>query len=699
MRWESLVSVQNLRLAWRRINTGLNLQHKRFFRELYLVYETALDENLRLLREQLLNKAWDPTHPERLYVPKPSGLQRPISLLGIEDQILLQAVANVFARKLATKRRKVESETVFSNILSDSLGSIFFTRPWRETYGAFQDRCRALFEEGNPWIGHFDLAAYYDTISHDMLLRVVSPRGAHRRTWDEVKKWLEVWSSSDASTTTSHGIPQGPVASGFLGEAFFLPIDIELKRKGIKYVRYVDDIRLFGESENEARQAGIALERLCRDRGLIPQGKKFLVERAKTATESLGSLPSIPPTQEGEDPHPMTVKKAIRLLSSCVKGSPLRVKNKSRFRYVMYRAPRDPKILNKVMLLLPRYPEHIDEFTAYFSSYGTSKKIAKGAAQVLRSGLPYAYVRGELWHLLARLGTRDQLGECTEMARHDARRRKECLGLSWGVMHFLIRCQEEGLCRIGTRLKTEIPLSRALLASRMPASEFAPGGVAISMLKGTVEEQLAAARQLQTRQCSLSKLNLRQGSLPKVCQHSLRALGVVRRVSRASQDWIAERLQQRHGGKVCAVWRSLLVAEYEHALQILIAADAMYDADPSPWLQLQDSFNDVVVRKFITYLQQRQRPGGNQAIINRKGELVSYGVLLQPTGPLAAAFPSIGENLRVIHARRSRLPGSHPYDAKGGARNAWLKRSERDDLLPRAGDALRDIAGYVANNP
>ena len=149
MRWESLVSIQNLKLAWRRINTGRNLQHKRFFRDAYLVYETALDQNLKSLRQQLLAHAWTPSHPERLYVPKPSGLQRPISLLGIEDQILLQAIANLFAKKLSKRRKEVELKSVFSNILSEPADSIFFTRPWQESYNAFQDKCQGFFNEGN----------------------------------------------------------------------------------------------------------------------------------------------------------------------------------------------------------------------------------------------------------------------------------------------------------------------------------------------------------------------------------------------------------------------------------------------------------------------------------------------------------------------------------------------------------------------
>jgi len=494
MHWKSIVSNKNLKLAWRRITTGRNLPHKRFFRDIYHVYETALDQNLKTLRQQLIAHAWNPSHPQRIYIPKTSGLQRPISLLGLEDQILLQAVANIFAKKLVRKRNSVELKYVFSNILSKPANSIFFIRPWGETYSKFQERCKALYNEGNKWIAHFDLAAYYDTISHDMLLRIVSPKKNHPETNSEVKKWFEVWSSSSSNSITSHGIPQGPIASNFLAEAFFLPIDLELERMQIKYVRYVDDIRLFGANANEARKASITLEWLCRDRGLIPQGKKYTLSRASSPEEALGSLPSIPPTDENDEPRMMEAQEAVRIIRSCVSGRPLKIVDKSRFRYVMYRAPKSSKVLDKVMRLLPRYPEHIDSFAVYFGNYVKSKRIVEGIFDILQSGMPYAYVRGELWHLLARLGTRNDLEKALKIARQDSRERKKCLGLSWGVMNFLIRCQEVGLCRIGPRLKAELPLSRALLSSRIPQEEFVPRRVIASMLKGTLEEQLSAVR-------------------------------------------------------------------------------------------------------------------------------------------------------------------------------------------------------------
>jgi len=36
---------------------------------------------------------------------------------------------------------------------------------WQTTYSAFQEECTKAFNEGFRWSAHFDLSAYYDTIS------------------------------------------------------------------------------------------------------------------------------------------------------------------------------------------------------------------------------------------------------------------------------------------------------------------------------------------------------------------------------------------------------------------------------------------------------------------------------------------------------------------------------------------------------
>ena len=695
MQWSSLISKQNLMLAWRRINTGRNLQYKRFFREAYLVYESAVDDNLRELRQTLKAGMWAPTHATRIYLPKPSGLQRPLSLLAIEDQILLQAISNIFAKKLRTKRERVELSTVFSNKLAAKDNSIFFTERWQETYGAFQKKCVSIFDDGYRWSASFDMAAYYDTISHDLLLSIASPKNKHPQTRDLVANWLQVWSADDMSAATGHGIPQGPMASDFLSEAFFLPIDLRLQKENIQYVRYVDDLRLFGKSENEVRKSAIWLEQECRHRGLIPQSAKFEIRAIRSAEEAMGSLPSIPPAQKaGSNPVGMSVKDVRRTLESAIAGRPLKVIDKTRFRYTMYRAPTDTRVLDRALMLLPRHPEHIDAFVSYFGNFAKRPRIARAALEFLETGVPYSYVRGELWHVVARLGGDSELRRGLDLAREDSKSRSDCTALSWGVMHFLMRCEREGVARLGRRLASEKPISRSLLAPIFPDREFRKGGHIVTLLRGSMMEQLAGVRELQTRNVSLNSIGLRQRDLSQTCRNSLLALGVIRRRHSTKRDWVAEMLTDLYDCQDRKIWRGLLSTEFEHASQLLVEAKARYPGKYSDWLSLQDSFNNIVVHHFFEFLKLKGLPG-HSATVDKKGKLVNFGSLIADGGLFDRAYPDIASRIRDVHNRRNTLPGSHPYEQKGGSRNKWLKRGERNSLRAKLRVALNDISSIV----
>lgn len=126
MKLGQLASLRNLDLAWRRITTGGNHQYKHIYRRLYYAYEVALDANLRDLRQRIIGGTFEPRHPERLYVPKASGLHRPLALLNIEDQIVLQAFANLAAKRLQRRRAPLQFKVVFSNILERSERIFFF---------------------------------------------------------------------------------------------------------------------------------------------------------------------------------------------------------------------------------------------------------------------------------------------------------------------------------------------------------------------------------------------------------------------------------------------------------------------------------------------------------------------------------------------------------------------------------------------
>jgi len=115
-------------------------------------------------------------------------------------------------------------------------------------------------------------------------------------------------------------------------------------------------------------------------------------------------------------------------------------------------------------------------------------------------------------------------------------------------------------------------MGRALLAPFFLEKEFLYNGCAKILLKGTLEEQLAAVRELQRRHVSLHAIGLRQKDLSPLCRNALRSLGVIRRRHHIATDWICERVTSLYGCKSLPIWRKLLAAEYEHALQFIIEA-------------------------------------------------------------------------------------------------------------------------------
>lgn len=128
----------------------------------------------------------------------------------------------------------------------------------------------------------------------------------------------------------------------------------------------------------------------CRRWSLIPQGSKFKVSYAKDVTEALGTLPSIAePTERDSDETDMDEAMAVEILRAAVGSRPLRVTDRSRLRFVLYRSGASRTILNKILNLLPVHPEHIDAFAAFFQNYSKSRLIVQHVTALARSAFPF----------------------------------------------------------------------------------------------------------------------------------------------------------------------------------------------------------------------------------------------------------------------------------------------------------------------
>ena len=692
MKKNQLASKKNLELAWRRITTGGNYQYKRFYRPIYYAYEVALDANLADLRKRLVGGVFQPQHPERIYVPKTSGLHRPLTLLNIEDQIILQAFANLAAKRMQKKRGPLQFKFVFSNIL-EKPKSIFFFRRWQDTYGAFQRRIKKHYGGGMRWIGDFDLAAFYDTISHELLLRTIYPRTT-TADLDWIAKCLKTWSSDRTASGHGHGLPQGPLASDFLAECFLLPIDLALQRRR-GYTRYVDDIRLFGTTEDEVRADLIELERHCRERGLIPQTGKFAIKRARNVQEAMGMLPSISdPQHEGAGSEKIDKKQARLAFRSAIGGKPYRVTEKTRLRFVLYRAEPDTDLLKLVLRLIPRHPEHADAFFAYLGRFGYRRPIEQLCLDLVRNN-PYPYVRGEAWHVLAKYG-RDvrsmpaaDLHAFTKRAVNIAKdKSQDNFVEKWGCCHFLCVSEEVTSGRHSRWLKYQAPLLQSLLSPVLPEGAFQKGEVVETFLgRSSPEPGLSVCSALHERGLTLS--TVMAAKLPTQVANTLRQLGVISSPS-LKVDPIAEILNARYGVPRGKSWHTLLAAEYIHALGLLKQAEAAFAGGRSFWLACQNSFNQTVFLALQRYLADTGHPAACTTV-NKKGQLINFGVTLDANQPFSKNCPTIGDCFRDMNARRNHLPVSHPYEKKTAAQSLYLKAQERNQFVAKLRTAYADF--------
>ncbi|WP_462420594.1 reverse transcriptase domain-containing protein [Salinicoccus sp. Marseille-QA3877] len=97
-------------------------------------------------------------------------------------------------------------------------------------------------DEGYDWIVDIDLERFFDTVNHDRLMNLMS------RTIDDgdvislVRKFLVSGIQTDDEYKAAIiGTPQGGNLSPLLSNIMLKELDIELEKRGLRFVRYADD--------------------------------------------------------------------------------------------------------------------------------------------------------------------------------------------------------------------------------------------------------------------------------------------------------------------------------------------------------------------------------------------------------------------------------------------------------------------------
>jgi len=130
-----------------------------------------------------------------------------------------------------------------------------------------------------------DLEKYFDTVNHSKLVEVLSRTIKDGKVISLIHKYLNAGVVVQHKfEETSIGVPQGGPLSPLLSNIMLNELDVELERRGHRFVRYADDMIILCKSKRSSQRT---LE------NILPfiEDKLYLkVNREKTTVDYFGKV-------------------------------------------------------------------------------------------------------------------------------------------------------------------------------------------------------------------------------------------------------------------------------------------------------------------------------------------------------------------------------------------------------------------------
>lgn len=682
-----LSSKKNLVLAWQRIRTAQNIGYKRFYRPIFDGIDVALDTHLDNLRRGLRVQTYQPQLAQRVLAAKPSGLQRPFTFLDPLDQIVFQSIVNVAASRMEGKRRFFGLRSVCSNRVSKS-DSIHFFESWKKSYALFRRRIQEKLDSGYVYAADFDLASFYDTVSHSRLAKTVFSR--QRDISDLLKKCLKTWSPNGVD----HGLPQGPAPSDYLAECYLSIIDSELIRLRIVYLRYVDDIVVFGKTPADVQAGVLKLEALCRENGLIPQAGKFKAGRKiKSALELVKSASSYAYGQSSGGAI-LSEAETIRSYTGAVSRRTRLIADSTQVKRALFRGKPTNRLLHRVLNDIEKNPALIEAFSTYLQRFGYRRKISRFMQHLILSGSPYHFVQGEYWIILI-LSSKTIDPKMVALARRSLSTTDLPATLRISLYAVLIKdAGYASACVLIRALRKEkVDWVRAWAISHFRRILKFPEAqrFAASMLRQETLAASSASKLYAESAVFPPKFQLPQ-KLSRISEGGLRSLGIVGHSPRRPPDDVSALLASGFRVSHWNKWKELLGERYDQARICLQLGLRGFEGNPSEWMGNIDSFNDIAVRCLMDLVRRKLNPGNlPKAKIKDRQKLTDYGFFLLPGYWFHITHQSVCQDLHDFHKRRNRLTSSHPFDSFTAEPSKPLKHSERDRFVRRMRGAYEGL--------
>lgn len=271
--------------AWRRVKGGTEAAG---VDEVTVArFEGQLFANLKALQEELRRGRYYPLPAKRIYIPKADGTRRPLGILTVRDRIVQRAMLEVI-------------DPIFDRDFEECSHGF---RKGRSVQTAL-DQVARLVQQQYGWLVDLDISSFFERINTASLFRFIKAKITERELRRLIRAWLEVETVVVERTgirrnEASRGILQGGLLSPLFANIYLDRLDKLALKRGLKLVRYGDDMVVCCRSQDEAEEALKLLEKLLAKLDLEANPRKTAIFHAEKGFRFLGQQLFLRATRNG----------------------------------------------------------------------------------------------------------------------------------------------------------------------------------------------------------------------------------------------------------------------------------------------------------------------------------------------------------------------------------------------------------------